>query len=75
MGCTAQLTGAETESDLPTAEGRVVRAVGRLTRDRQEAAFCLQAAAVAEDPAERRWLRRCAAELIAPRPRSRRGAF
>jgi len=74
MGCTVQLAGAETESYLQTEEDRA-QAVGRLARDRQEAAFCLQAAATAEDPAERQGLQRRAAELIAPRPRSRRRIF
>ncbi len=74
MGCTAQLTGAETESYLQTDEDRA-QAVGRLARDRQEAAFCLQAAAMAEDPAERQWLQGRAADLISPRPRSGRTVF
>ena len=70
MGCAAQVADAETGSYLPTTEDW--RAMGRQARDRREAALCLQAAAIAEDPTERRSLQRRAAELIAPHRSSRR---
>ena len=74
MGCTPQLAEAETGSCLQMHEDWQ-EATRRLARDRQEAARCLQSAVVEEDPAERRSLRRRAAQLIAPRRSSRRRVF